>query len=136
MISDFNEGKTLCAIVDSDSLTKLEGTDHEIRELLALNDTLQASSAALTDLVVVNDFSEKKEKAADFAEYVTLTMSGELHGLGGHYSVKLSEDADEKEQIAYQDYENADPGTDSQNVKRILGNIKRNNISIFLKKWI
>ena len=68
MISDFNEGKTLCAIVDSDSLTKLEGTDYEIRELLALNDTLQTSSAALTDLVVVNDFSEKKEKAADFAE--------------------------------------------------------------------
>ena len=88
VISDFNEGKTICAIVDSDSLTKLEGTDHEIRELLALNDTLQASSAALTDLVVVNDFSGKKEKAADFAEYVTLTMSGELHGLGGHYSVK------------------------------------------------
>ena len=40
MISDFNEGKTICAIVDSDSLAKLEGTDHEIRELLALNDTL------------------------------------------------------------------------------------------------
>ena len=38
-----------------------------------MNDTLQTSSAALTDLVVVNDFSEKKEKAADFAEYVTLT---------------------------------------------------------------
>ena len=101
-----------------------------------MNDTLQASSAALTDLVVVNDFSGKKEKAADFAEYVTLTMSGELHGLGGHYSVKLSEDADEKEQIAYQAYENAIPVPDSQDAKRILGNIKRNNISIFLKKWI
>ncbi len=121
--------------MDSDSLAKLEGTDHEIRELLALNDTLQTSSAALTDLVVVNDFSGKKEKATDFAEYVTLTMSGELHGLGGgHYSVKLSEDADEKEQIAYQAYENAIPVPDSQDAKRILGNIKRNNISIFFKK--
>lgn len=100
-----------------------------------MNDTLQTSSAALTDLVVVNDFSEKKEKAADFAEYVTLTMSGELHGLGGHYSVKLSEDADEKEQIAYQAYENAIP-VPIHRMQRILGNIKRNNISIFLKKWI
>lgn len=124
VISDFNEGKTLCAIVDSDSLTKLEGTDHEIRELLALNDTLQASSAALTDLVVVNDFSGKKEKAADFAEYVTLTMSGELHGLGGHYSVKLSEDADEKEQIAYQAYENAIPVPDSQDAKEFWVTLK------------
>lgn len=124
VISDFNEGKTLCAIVDSDSLTKLEGTDHEIRELLALNDTLQASSAALTDLVVVNDFSEKKEKAADFAEYVTLTMSGELHGLGGHYSVKLSEDADEKEQTAYQAYENAILVPDSQDAKEFWVTLK------------
>lgn len=133
VISDFNEGKTLCAIVDSDSLTKLEGTDHEIRELLALNDTLQASSAALTDLVVVNDFSEKKEKAADFAEYVTLTMSGELHGLGGHYSVKLSEDADEKEQIAYQAYENAIPVPDSQDAKEFWVTLKE-TISQYFKK--
>lgn len=124
VISDFNEGKTICAIVDSDSLAKLEGTDHEIRELLALNDTLQTSSAALTDLVVVNDFSGKKEKAADFAEYVTLTMSGELHGLGGHYSVKLSEDADEREQIAYQAYENAIPVPNSQDAKEFWVTLK------------
>ena len=124
VISDFNEGKTICAIVDSDSLAKLEGTDHEIRELLALNDTLQASSAALTDLVVVNDFSGKKEKAADFAEYVTLTMSGELHGLGGHYSVKLSEDADEREQTAYQAYENAIPVPNSQDAKEFWVTLK------------
>ena len=42
-------------------------------------------------------------------------MSGELHGLGGHYSVKLSEDADEREQTAYQTYENAIPLPNSQN---------------------
>ena len=29
-----------------------------------------------------------------------------------------------------------DPGTGFTGCKRILGNIKRNNISIFLKKWI
>ena len=69
-------------------------------------------------------FSEKKEKAADFAEYVTLTMSGELHGLGGHYSVKLSEDADEKEQIAYQAYENAIPVPDSQDAKEFWVTLK------------
>ena len=68
--------------------------------------------------------SEKKEKAADFAEYVTLTMSGELHGLGGHYSVKLSEDADEKEQIAYQAYENAIPVPDSQDAKEFWVTLK------------
>ncbi len=124
VVSDFNQGKTLCAIIDSDSVAKLEGTDYKMRELPALNDTLSVASAALTDLVVVNDFSEKKEKAADFAEYVTLTMSGELHGLGGHYSVKLSEDADEKEQTAYQAYENAIPVPDSQDAKEFWVTLK------------
>ena len=124
VVSDFNQGKTLCAIIDSDSVAKLEGADYKMRELPALNDTLSVSSAALTDLVVVNDFSEKKEKAADFAEYVTLTMSGELHGLGGHYSVKLSEDADEKEQTAYQAYENAIPVPDSQDAKEFWVTLK------------
>lgn len=124
VVSDFNQGKTLCAIIDSDSVAKLEGADYKMRELPALNDTLSVASAALTDLVVVNDFSEKKEKAADFAEYVTLTMSGELHGLGGHYSVKLSEDADEKEQTAYQAYENAIPVPDSQDAKEFWVTLK------------
>ena len=60
-------------------------------------------------------------------------MSGELHGLGGHYSVKLSEDADEKEQIAYQAYENAIPVPDSQDAKEFWVTLKE-TISQYFKK--
>lgn len=124
VISDFNDGTTLCAIVDSDSLAKITKTDYTVREMLPLNDTLEASSAALTDLVLVNDFTEKREMAADFAEYVTLTMSGELHNLGGHYSVRLSEDADDMEKTAYDAYEKAVPVPDSQDANEFWVTLK------------
>ena len=124
VISDFNEGKTLCAIIDSNSLSSIENENFEVRELLSLNDTLQASSAAFTDLVIVNEFSEEKEKAADFAQYLTLTLSEQLHDFGGHYSVKLSESADNDEKIAYQAYENAVPVPDSQDAREFWITLK------------
>ena len=124
VISDFKEGKTICAILSSDAVAQLEGCDYSLTELLPLNDTLEAKSAALTDLVVVNDFSEEKKKAADFAEYVTLTMAEELHGLSGHYSVKLSEDADEDEKISYDAYENSVPVPDSQDAREFWVTLK------------
>lgn len=124
VISDFNEGKTLCAIIDSNSLSSIENENFEARELLSLNDTLQASSAAFTDLVIVNEFSEEKEKAADFAQYLTLTLSEQLHDFGGHYSVKLSESADNDEKIAYQAYENAVPVPDSQDAREFWITLK------------
>ena len=124
VVSDFNEGTTLCAIIDSDSLSKLTASDYSAREILPLNDSLDAGSAALTDMVIVNEFSEKKELAADFAEFVTLAMSGELHGLSGHYSVRMSEDADDMEQTAYQAYENATPAPDSQDANEFWVTLK------------
>lgn len=108
VIEDVLGGVTLCAIVDSDSLCQLSGADaYEIMEFPRLNDTLDAKSAALTDMVLVNDFSKKKEKASDFATYLTLEKSKDLWRTTGHYSVLLRSDADAREQIAYQAYENA-----------------------------
>ena len=124
VVSDFNEGTILCAIIDSDSLSKLTASDYSVREILPLNDSLNAGSAALTDMVIVNEFSEKKELAADFAEFVTLTMSGELHGLSGHYSVRMSGDADDMEQTAYKAYENATPAPDSQDANEFWVTLK------------
>ena len=89
--------------------------------MLPLNETLAAYSAAQTELVLVNDFSEKKAEAADFAEYLTLTMSEELHALGGHYSVKLGENADATECMLY---ENSILVPDSQDAKEFWVTLK------------
>lgn len=124
VVEDFRQGKTICAIISSDSLSELEGADYSVMEMLPLNDTLPAYSAALTDLVVVNDFSEKKEQAADFAQYVTLVMSERLHDMEGKYSVKLQEGADEKEKTAYRAYENSIIVPDSQDAEEFWVTLK------------
>ena len=89
-----------------------------------LNETLASGSASITDLVLVNDFTDKKKEAADFAQYVTLTMAKELHTLGGYSSVKLSENADEQEKLFYEVYENSVPVPASQDAKEFWVTLK------------
>lgn len=113
----FLEGKTLCAVLDTNSLYRLEGYDYSAIVFPKLNDELGANSCAVTDLLVVNDFSEKSAQAADFAEFVTVKMSGKLHELSGHYSVIPSEHPDAAETVACQAYEKAVPVPDSSDAK-------------------
>lgn len=107
IISNLQEKKTLCAILDSDSLAQLNEEEYSIMEMPKLSDSLQSASCGLTDLVMVNDFSKNQETAEEFAKFVTLTMSEQLHALSGHYSVVLSDNANATEQIAYNAYENS-----------------------------
>ena len=108
VLTDVLNGVTLCAIIDSDSLKELEATDKYIAMVFpSLNDTLAARPAALTDLILVNDFSEKTEKADKFAQFLTLDYTTELWLKSGHYPVILSDNANHNEQIAYQSYEKA-----------------------------
>lgn len=108
VLTDVLNGVTLCAIVDSDSLKQLEATeDYLVMEFPAINDTLSARPAALTDMIIVNDFSEKMQAADAFAQYLTLEYATELWEKTGHYSVVLSENADRKEEVAYKAYEKA-----------------------------
>lgn len=107
VIADFIMGSTVCAIVDSDSMYQLKDCDYTVIEIPDLNETLKTSSCALTDMVVVNDFTENEKAAEEFAKYLTLTMADELHAMTGHYSVVLSKQADHVEETAYSAYENA-----------------------------
>lgn len=77
IVENFLAGRTLSAIIDTDSLYKLDGYDYSIMLMPNLNDTLTAKSCATTDLLVVNDFSEKKDMASDFAYFATVTMSSD-----------------------------------------------------------
>lgn len=131
IIANFSEGKTLCAILDSDALCKLEGMECEITEIPKLNDVLTAYSCALTDMLVVNNFSEKKETAALFAQYLTIDMSGELHSSTGHYPVKISDNPDKIEKIAYKAYENAILAPDSQDAGEFWISLKETIAKFF-----
>lgn len=117
IVANFLEGRTLSAIIDTDSLHKLEGYSYALMKMPDLNETLTASTCAITDMLVVNDFSTQGEAASDFAHFVTVDMAGELYGMTGHFSVISSEEPDWVEQVAYESYETAVLVPDSQDAK-------------------
>ena len=107
VLENFKAGKTLCAILDTDSLCQLEDYADSVTQIPDLNEELNTSVCAMTDLLVVNDFSEKQQLAADFAEFVTVDFAPHLHETSGHYSVFLPEQADRMAQTAFEVYKDA-----------------------------
>ena len=114
VISDVMNGVTLCAIVDSDSMVELYDSQYDIAEFPRLNEELDAQSAALTDMIVVNDYTENRDAASAFAKYLTLDNYGSVWEMTGHYPVQLQPGGDAKARVAYQAYEKAIPAPNSQ----------------------
>lgn len=117
IIENFRTGRTLSAIIDTNSLHKLEDYGYSLMKIPNLNEELAAYTCAITDMLLVNDFSKDSTQAADFAYFVSVTMADELHDLSGHYSVIPSENPDWVEQVAYDSYETAVSIPDSMDAK-------------------
>lgn len=107
VIEDFLAGKTLCAIVDTRALKDLEGYSCSLMQIPRLNEELDAGSCAVTNMLVVNEFSEKKQAAVGFARFVMLQEADKLRELTGYYPVKKPEILTDTDAIAYESYENA-----------------------------
>ncbi len=114
VLQDVVNGKTLCAIIDSNCAKDIVSSGYEIIEFPRLNDTMEAKSVALTDMVLVNDFTEKAKLASEFAQFVTLQQSEILWDMTGHYPVQKQSNADGVENTAYRAYENAILAPNSQ----------------------
>lgn len=117
IVTNFCNGRTLAAIIDTNSLYRLNGYEFSLMQIPALNEELPAYSCAITDMLVVNDFSEDAGMASDFAYFATVTMADKLHPFSGHYSVFVSENPGWVEQVAYDAYESAVLAPDSQDAK-------------------
>lgn len=117
IIENFRNGRTLSAIIDTNSLYKLSDYRYSLMPVPDLNEELPAYTCAITDMLLVNDFSKKGEQAADFAYFASVTMADELHALSGHYSVIPSENPNWVEQVAYDSYETAVLVPDSMDAK-------------------
>lgn len=131
IIENFKTGKTLCAMLDTDSLCRLEGYNYSVTRIPDLNEELKTSVCAMTEMLVVNDFSEKQQQAADFAEFVTVDFADRLYETSGHYSVFLSEQADMAEQVAYETYEGAILAPDSQDARDFWVDLKETIATYF-----
>lgn len=124
IIADFKSGKTLAAIIDTNSLCELSGCSYSLMQLPALNEELPAYSCAITDMLLVNDFSKNAEEAARFAAFVTQEKAAELYALSGHFSVILSMDAEWIERTAYASYEEAVLAPNSEDAKDFWVNLE------------
>ena len=92
-----------------------------------LSDTLSAATCASTDMIVVNDYTKDSAAAADFAQFVTVGMADELHGLSGHYSVIPSETPDTVEHA----YEGAVLMPDSKDAKNFWVTLEETILKYF-----
>lgn len=128
---NFLAGRTLSAIIDTDSLGKLSDYSYALMTIPDLNDTLTAKACSVTQLVIVNDFTMKEDAAADFAYFVTVTMADELHELSGHYSVIPSANPEWVERVALEAYASAVPAPDSQDAKGFWVDLKETILKYF-----
>lgn len=117
IIRNFLAGRTLCAIVDSNLLWRLEGYAYSLAKIPDLNDELSATTAALTDMVAVNPYSADTDAAADFARFITVECVGELYGMTGHMPVIPTESPAWPEMVAYDAYASAVLAPDSRDAK-------------------
>ena len=131
IVNNFREGRTLSAILDTDTLWQLDGYDYGLMQMPELSDTLSAATCASTDMIVVNDYTKESAAAADFAQFVTVDMSDELHGLSGHYSVIPSETPDTVEQTALDAYDAAVLMPDSKDAKNFWVTLEETILKYF-----
>jgi arabinogalactan oligomer/maltooligosaccharide transport system substrate-binding protein len=130
IINNFLAGRTLCAIIDTNLLAKLDGYEYSLMQIPDLNEELESITCASTDMLVVNDFSESADAAADFADFVTVTMAEELYPLTGHYSVipssvwTDSEAMSWAESVAFDTYESAVLMPDARDAKDFWVNLE------------
>ena len=131
IVNNFREGRTLSAILDTATLWQLNGYDYGLMQMPELSDTLSAATCASTDMIVVNDYTKDSAAAADFAQFVTVGMADELHGLSGHYSVIPSETPDTVEQTALDAYEGAVLMPDSKDAKNFWVTLEETILKYF-----
>lgn len=118
VIQEFMEGKMVYTTATSDIIRTLdaakeEGTftfDYGLVEIPDLNEELQTRNLSVTNTVVVNGFSNRKEDANKFASYLTSEEASSLYEKTGKIPA-LTQDAckDDKTAVFYREYEDSVP---------------------------
>ena len=93
LIKEFEEGKILFLEADTSAINKLEAArkneenpftyEYGITSIGMLNDNLRSQGLSVTKIVSVNGMSEHKEKAEDFAKFLTVDYSSNLYSRTG-----------------------------------------------------
>lgn len=118
VIQEFMEGKMVYTTATSDIIKTLdaakeEGTfafDYGLVEIPDLNEELQTRNLSVTNTVVVNGFSDRKEDANKFASYLTTQASASLYEKTGKIP-SLTKEAckDDRTIVFFREYEDSVP---------------------------
>ncbi len=118
VIQEFMEGKMVYTTATSDIIKTLdaakeEGTftfEYGLVEIPDLNEELQTRNLAVTNTVVVNGFSDKKEDANKFASYLTTQASASLYEKTGKIPSMIKEAcSDDRTIVFFREYEDSVP---------------------------
>lgn len=98
ILKEFIEGKTVFTVATTDAIAKIEAAktadefefNYGIAVLPDVSSTLKARGLSVTSAVAVNGYSDKKEQANAFAEYLSYTKSGDLYKKAGRLACKKS----------------------------------------------
>ena len=95
VLQDFMEGRIVYTVATTDALSKIEAAKAEgdfayeygVSMLPDVSDELESASLSVTQCVVVNGYSLKKDMANDFAVYLTLYATDALYARTGKLPV-------------------------------------------------
>ena len=114
ILQDFIDGKIVYTVATTDALSKIEAAKEEgefayefgISMLPDVSEELGSSSLSVTQCVVVNGYSMKKDMANDFAVYLTEYNTDALYTRTGKLPVHDSGDTytDPNKEAFYQEY--------------------------------
>ena len=105
ILEEFIEGKTVFTVATTDAIAKIEAAkaagefefDYGVAVLPDISSTLKARGLSVTSAVAVNGYSDKKEQANAFAEYLVYTKSDDLYKKAGKIACKKNVNYDNAE---------------------------------------
>ncbi len=91
---DFVNQKTVFAILDCNSVSKLEKAefDIDIAEFPDLSNSLKTKSLSETSILIINPYTKNAEKAQDVAKFMTFDYADKMYEKGGLQCCRLLKD--------------------------------------------
>lgn len=100
VLNDFIEGKIVYTVATTDAVAKLEEAkkngefvyEYGIAPVPDINEELLTRSLSVTNCVVVNGYSDKREEAEDFARFLTCEYTDTLYSRTGKVAARYGVD--------------------------------------------
>lgn len=109
IMQEFQEGKTIYTIATSDCIRKLDEAaangefayEYGIAQLPAINQEMSTKGMSVTNALVINGYSARKELSEQFLEYLIKDASADLYHMTGKLSAVTQEQYEDEHEAAF-----------------------------------